>query len=194
MIGKVKGVLSEVDGNVALIETNGGVFYNIFFTPGLLSKYKKGDDVCVYTYLHVREDNMSLFGFETKVQFKLFKMLLSVQGIGVKLAFSIISFAKVEEIVEMINNNDIPSLTRIPGLGKKTAMKMILELSQKLKTVNDVNRLVNSFLSNDDKIVIDALVSLGFQVRDIKPMLGKVDKELSVEKKIQKILRLIKGK
>lgn len=185
MIGKLKGKLVEVDKNVGLIETPGGVFYQVFLTPYLISTTAHRSPVEIYTYLQVRDDSMVLFGFETKQQHDFFLLLLSVSGVGPKTAYSVISFLKIEEIINSVSENNIEILTRVPGLGKKTAMKIILELSSKLKTDFDMKNMV---LSDDDRTVIDALISLGYKSFEAKKIVSKLTKNLSVEEKIKQAL------
>jgi len=186
MIGKLKGKLSEVDGNIGLIETSGGVFYHIYLMPSLIGGHKNKGEIEVYTYLQVREDALVLFGFETKKEYDFFTMLLSVPGVGPKTAFTVVSFLKIEELIDAVKENQPDVLTRVPGLGKKTALKIILELSGKLKTGFDMSKMV---LSEDDKIVIDALVSLGFKSGDARKLLSGLPKTLSVEDKIKEALK-----
>lgn len=186
MIGKIKGKLVETSGNIGLIETSTGVFFNIFLTPSTLAKFKINTNLEIYTYLHVREDALILFGFETKKEYEIFKLLLTVSGVGPKTAFSIISFIKVDNLIQSIKNNDVSVLAEVPGLGKKTAMKIILELSSKLDTDFELKDLV---LSDDDKVVIDALISLGFKAADGKKILNEIPKDLSIEEKITLALK-----
>ena len=111
---------------------------------------------------------------------------MSVSGVGPKTAFSVISFIKVEELIKAVRNNQVDSLTQVPGLGKKTAMKIILELSTKLKSEFDMKNMV---LSEEDKTVVDALVSLGYKTYEAKKLLSKLPKSLSVEEKIKEALK-----
>ena len=189
MIGKLKGKLVEVDGNVGLIETSGGVFYQVYLPPSLLSKIEHLSPIELYTYLQVRDDALVLFGFETKQQHDFFKLLLSVSGVGPKTAFSVISFVSLDSLVSCMKNNDVDVLTRVPGLGRKTAMKIILELSTKLKSEFDIKNMV---MSEEDKTVIDALVSLGYKSHEAKKLLSKLPKNLSIEEKIKESLKKTK--
>ena len=91
MIGKLKGKLVEVDGNLGLIETSGGVFYQVFLPPQLITSHQSLTTIDLYTYLQVRDDALVLFGFETKRHYDFFKLLLTVSGVGPKTAFSVIS-------------------------------------------------------------------------------------------------------
>ncbi|PIP15099.1 Holliday junction branch migration protein RuvA [Candidatus Roizmanbacteria bacterium CG22_combo_CG10-13_8_21_14_all_35_9] len=195
MIGKLKGKLSETSGNVGLIETSGGVFYEVFLTPSLLSTFHLPPlsstihylpSIEVYTYLQVRDDALVLFGFQTKRELDFFKLLLTVPGVGPKTAFSVISFLPLDLLVSSVQANDVDSFTRIPGLGRKTAMKIILELSTKLKSEFDMTKMV---LSEEDKTVIDALVSLGYKSFEAKKLLSKLPKNLNIEEKIKEALK-----
>lgn len=185
MIGKIKGKFSELNGNVGLIETAGGVFYEVYLTPKLISIFKKGSNIELYTYLQIREDAHILFGFETGKEHDFFKLLLTVSGVGPKTAFSVISFYPADELIFGIKNNDVNILTQVPGLGRKTAMKIILELSEKLKSEFDMK---NILLNEEDKTVIEALMSLGYKDSEAKNILSKLPKNLSVEEKIKKAL------
>jgi len=186
MIGKIKGTLSEVSGSIGLVETSGGVFYQVYLTPALISATPANSPITLYTYLQVREDSLVLFGFASREEHDFFQLLLTVPGIGPKTAYSVVSVAKVDEIVEATKNNDLNYFTKIPGLGKKTALKIILELSQKLKTEF---KLHETALSEDDKTVIDALVSLGYRSSEARQKLAKISPDLSVEERIKKALK-----
>jgi len=188
MIGKLKGKLVEVDGNIGLIETSGGVFYQVFLPPSLLSLPPTPytlHPIELYTYLQVRDDALVLFGFETKKHHDFFKLLLTVSGVGPKTAFNIISFVPLDTLVTSVTSNDVDGL-KVPGLGRKTAMKIILELSSKLKSDFDMNKMV---LSDDDQTAVSALVSLGFKSFDAKKIVSKLPKNLTVEEKIKEALK-----
>ncbi len=186
MIGKVKGILTEVDGNVGLIETAGGVSYEVSLPPAILLTPLQSP-VEVYTYLQIRDDAHVLFGFSDKSHVRIFKLLIGVSGVGPKTAFGIVSFATADEIVQAVRDNDSAFFSRVPGLGKKTALKIILELSEKLDSEFEMKQM---YLSADDKTVIDALVSLGFNSHDARDILSKLPKDLPLEKKISEGIRL----
>lgn len=186
MIGKLKGKLVEVDGNLGLIETSSGVFYHVFLTPYLISLCNKEKELEIYTYLQVKEDALVLFGFDNKQQYNFFKLLLTVSGVGPKTAFNIISFFDINELSQAIKNNDVDFLSQVPGLGKKTAAKIILELSTKLEADFNFKNLV---ISEDDKTVIDALVSLGYKTDEAKKIISNIPKNLTIEEKIKIALK-----
>jgi len=194
MIGKLKGKLVEVDGNIGLIETSGGVFYQVFLPTNLLSNFQLPPlsstvnhlpSIEIYTYLQVRDDALVLFGFETKKQHDFFKLLLTVSGVGPKTAFNVISFVPLDKLVSYIKLNDVDGL-KVPGLGRKTAMKIILELSTKLKSDFDMSKMV---LSDDDQTAVSALVSLGYKSFEAKKLVSKLPKNLSVEEKIKEAFK-----
>lgn len=189
MIGKIKGKLVEIDGNIGLIETAGGLSYNVFLPPSLLSSLKLPVSVDLYTYLQVRDDALVLFGFESKKEYKIFLQLLTVSGVGPKTAFNVISFTKSEQLITAIKENNIDYFTKIPGLGKKTTMKIILELSQRMDEEFSMEKM---YLNEDDKLVVDALVSLGFKTVEAKKILHKIPKDLSIEERIKKGLQMVK--
>lgn len=191
MIGKIKGTLAEIDGNIGLIETSGGVFYQVFLSPSLASRLHPPASIEVYTYTHVREDILALFGFEYKRDHDFFLLLLTVPGVGPKTAYSVISMSQYDDLIDAIRGNKIEYFKRIPGLGQKTAMKIILELSQKLKSEFQMEKM---YLSEDDKTVVDALVSLGFKSQEAKTILSKISKDLSVEQRIAEGIRLATNK
>ena len=188
MIGKLKGKLIEVDKNVGLIESSGGVFYQVFLPSSLIPNrlIPNPSIIELYTYLQVRDDALVLFGFETKKHHDFFKLLLSVSGVGPKTAFSVISFISLDLLVSSVSSNDVDAFTKVPGLGRKTAMKIILELSSKLKSDFDMSKMV---LSDDDQTAVSALVSLGYKSYDAKKLVSKLPKNLTVEEKIKEALK-----
>lgn len=188
MIGKIKGKLTELEGNIGLLETPSGISYEINITSSIVSAAKLGQSLEIYTYLQIRDDAHVLYGFQTRNEHKLFKLLISVSGVGPRIAFTVISFTKETELLNAIKKNDINFFSKIPGLGKKTAMKIILELSQKLESEFNLAKM---YLSEEDKTVVDALVSLGFKTQQAKTILQKLPKELSVEDKIREALRFV---
>ncbi len=187
MIGKLNGQLIQIENNRGLINTSSGVGYNVFLTPNFLSRHHLEDSISIFTYLQVRDDAMVLFGFETKIEENFFRLLLTVSGVGPKTAFNVISSVEPKETIQAIKNNDIIFFSKVHGLGKKTAMKIILELSQKLKEEFSLEKM---YLTSDDKTVVDALVSLGYKSYEAKKLLQKIPKDLSIEEKIKFSLKL----
>lgn len=191
MIGKVKGKLISLENNLGLVETVIGLSYYIFLPPAVIGRTKINDKLEVYTYYQVREDAHTLFGFESKAAYDFFCLLLTVPGVGPKTAFNIMSKSQIDEIIKATTNNDITYFTNIPGLGKKTGLKIILELSQKLKTEF---KFQNISLSEEDKTVIDALIALGFPGAEARRIFYKLPANLSLQDKIKSALKFTKTK
>lgn len=187
MIGKVKGTLTEVEGNRGLVETVAGISYEVFLTSSLLSSKFPGDAIEIYTHHHIREDTQVLFGFSEKNEHQLFKLLLSVDGVGPKTAFSVISFGTVDNFIKAVTNNDVEYFSKVPGLGKKTAMKILLEMSSKLNTEFKMEKM---HLSEDEKTIVDALVALGFKSSEVKNLLPQIDKTKPLPEQIKEAIRL----
>jgi holliday junction DNA helicase RuvA len=186
MIGKIKGTLVEIDGNHGLIETASGVTYSAMLPPVLLA-ISTPHEIDIYTHLQIRDDAHVLFGFESKAQRDMFRLLIGVSGVGPKTGFGIIAFAKIDEIIHAIRGNDHGYFSKVPGLGKKTAQKIILELSSKMDSEFEMK---NMYLTAEDKTVIDALVSLGFKAHESREILEKLPKDLTLEQKIKEGIRL----
>lgn len=133
MIDYLKGVIEHVDVDSIVLETSGGVAYRLFCANP--HDFNRDHEVIVYTYLSVREDAMVLFGFAKRVQQSFFRKLLDVNGIGPKMAIGIMSGSTPEAIALAIEQEDILALSRLPGVGKKTAQRMILDLKDKLDSL-----------------------------------------------------------
>lgn len=190
MIGKIKGILTEVELNEGLIETASGLSYRVFLTTSVLTSTFPPSDIEVITYHQVREDAQVLFGFKTKKEYKLFKLLLDVPGVGPKSAFTIVSHSKAEELITAVKQQDLKYFTNIPGLGKKTAMKIMLELSSKFDTEFKLDQPTET---EEDKMVIEALSSLGFKVTESRAVLEKLPPDLEVEQKVKKAIQILSG-
>jgi Holliday junction DNA helicase RuvA len=122
-----------------------------------------------------------LYGFDTKEQYKMFQMLLSVDGVGPKTAHGLVSRMPVAQIVDAVRLKDLQSFTKVPGLGKKTAQKILLELSGKLKTEFDISSIIETPVNTD---ALDALIVLGYRVNEAREMLRTIDPQLSIERQI----------
>ncbi len=191
MIGKIKGVLTDVEGNSGLIETSGGVFYKLYLPNTLLATDSINKEIILYTYLQVKEDDLVLYGFIDKKTLKIFEMLIKVDGVGPKMAFNILSFSNPDNLLEAVTGNNLDFFCNIPGVGKKTAQKILIELSSKLGKMHEV---LPTILTEDDKMAVDALVSLGFRKYESEKILQLIDKSLSLENKIKEGIKLLTKK
>ncbi|MCU1311166.1 MAG: Holliday junction helicase subunit RuvA [Candidatus Angelobacter sp.] len=161
MIAHLRGRLLSKHPNQAVVEA-GGVGYDVTISiPTFSDLPKAGAEVALHIHTHVREDALSLFGFMRVEEKKLFEKLIGVSGIGPKLAITILSGMSTEFMVAAIRGNDVATLTKIPGIGKKTAERMILELRDKLDQFG-VEPLVSKATPVEED-VMSALVNLGYQ-------------------------------
>ena len=165
MIAFIKGkVIDEFEGGVVL--ENNGIGYEILCSAALLAKLSAEKEGGVFTYLQGKEDGLSLFGFDNKEEKRMFLKLISVSGIGPKMAMGILSGMRVNELATAIAMNDVKGLSRIKGLGKKTAERIILELRESVSAENAAIAAEESFaapvFTSEDEDAIIALMGLGF--------------------------------
>jgi Holliday junction DNA helicase RuvA len=163
MIAHLRGTLLSKRPNQAIVEAH-GVGYDVAISVPTFSEMPAaGAEVALHIHTHVREDALSLYGFQRLSEKQLFEKLLTVSGIGPKLAITILSGMPAEEMVGAIRGGDLARLTRIPGIGKKTAERMVLELRDKLPSATDTAEKSASMASPVEEDVISALVNLGYQ-------------------------------
>jgi holliday junction DNA helicase RuvA len=178
MIGQLRGRLTDKRPNQVLVDV-GGVGY-VVQVP--LSTYaalgELHTEVTLLIHTHVREDALSLYGFLSSREKHFFEMLLSASGVGPSLALKILSGMSVEELVPAIRNSDLGRLTKIPGVGRKTAERMVVELKDKLDAVTvEVERPVASSPAGIDADVVSALVNLGYEVRAAEGAVAEARRE-----------------
>jgi Holliday junction DNA helicase RuvA len=183
MIARLRGkpVARTTEG---LVLDVGGVGYLVAATTGALRKAEGASEVTVETYLHVREDVLQLYGFADAPERELFVQLLSVNGVGPKVALAILSSATPADLRRAIAREDAARFQAIPGIGKKTAERIVLELKEKLGTVVEA-----APRATGDLLARDALVELGWTVSDAERVLAAVDPELPVEEQVRLALR-----
>lgn len=196
MFAYIKGTLENKANNYIIIET-GSIGYKIFMSSKAIEKIGElSSNVKVYTYYYVREDNISLYGFNTNEELKMFELLLSVSGIGAKSAIAMLSAIEPSSFALAIISNDTSQIVKIPGIGAKTAARIILELKDKIKTeetIQKTDEVINAV--NDDnknKEIIEALQVLGYGKREIMNSLEKIDiKTLEIEEIIKTALKYL---
>jgi Holliday junction DNA helicase RuvA len=183
MISRLRGkpVARTPEG---LVLDVGGVGYLVAATAGALRKADGAGEVTIETYLHVREDVLQLYGFADAAERELFVQLLSVNGVGPKVALAILSSATPADLRRAIVLGDAARFQAIPGIGKKTAERIVLELKEKLGTA------VEAVPHHDgDLLARDALLELGWTVPDAERALAGVDPSLPVEEQVRLVLR-----
>ena len=137
MIAYIKGVFAEADGTAVMIETAGGIAYEVAVMPTDLEKLPaEGEELKLYTYLQVKEDGVALYGFLSKADLTIFKLLITVSGIGPKLGLGILSSIGADELRAAVLSEDADRLAAAPGIGKKTAGRLVIELKDKIMALN----------------------------------------------------------
>ncbi|HCA05509.1 MAG TPA: Holliday junction branch migration protein RuvA [Ruminococcaceae bacterium] len=195
MFYSVRGKLIHTTPSTAVVEC-GGVGYNCQTTINTLKQLKPNTEVTLYTYLNVREDAMELFGFASTTELETFKTLISVSGVGPKAGLAILSELSPEQVAMAIASNDVKSITRAQGVGKKIAQRIILELKDKLakamSTDGDMSAVTGAAAAvsagNVSK-AIEALGVLGYAPGEVSPLVSKFDSSLPVEQLIAMTLR-----
>lgn len=182
MIAFVHGIAADMTENSVIVET-GGIGYEIYMTGESLSQLPMGEKVMIHTYFQVREDAMQLYGFLKKDDLQMFKLLLGVNGVGPKAAMGVLSGITADELRFAVLSDDVKTLSKAPGIGKKTAQKLILELKDKLK-LEDAFELklaheqekaaVSGDVSDGRQEAVAALVALGYSSTDALRAVRKV--------------------
>ncbi len=188
MIGMLVGQVVSVDSRTALILVS-GVGYETYMSSQDLSSLHEGQEVCVYTSMQVSQDAITLYGFTSQSAKRMFLQVQKVSGIGPKVALSLLSTLNVDRLVKAIADGDVTSLSSAPGLGKKGAQKIILELKGSLDSAllsgdnsdnSDTSRLHKQILDTGKQSVIDGLVSLGWRQSDAQKAVEQVCAENNI--------------
>lgn len=196
MFAYIKGILEEKMSNYVVVET-AGIGYKIFMSKNAILKIGElGDNVKIYTHYHVREDEISLYGFLTGDELKLFELLISVSGVGAKSAIAMLSNITPSEFIMCVVKNDITRLTKLPGIGQKSAQRIVLELKDKLKTEQETAKAeeTENVIQVTDSIeeAISALQILGYNKKEIEKALQKFDyQSMTIEEIIRNGLKFL---
>jgi holliday junction DNA helicase RuvA len=185
MIAKISGILESVNLTEVIVDVN-GIGYEIIIPLSTYDKLpRESEKVSFFTYLHVREDAMTLYGFATLDEKGLYKILISVSGIGPKLALKILSSISISSFCEAVSNGDIKTLMRINGLGKRSSERLIVELKDKIKTFAPETVYQSGNISKDiskqEEEAVLALVQLGFKYETARKSVMKISSSLSSE-------------
>jgi Holliday junction DNA helicase RuvA len=193
MIAHLRGKLLAKHPNQAIVET-AGVGYDVTISVPTFSDLPAvGAEVALHIHTHVREDAIALYGFLRPAEKLLFEKLITVSGIGPKLAITILSGMAADEMVGAIRGNDVVRLTRIPGIGRKTAERMVLELRDKLPEVAPTAVAASPALSATEEDVLSALVNLGYQRAAAEKALATVAKDAGT-KSFDQMFRSVLGR
>ncbi len=198
MLAYIKGTLEMKMTEYVVIDV-GGLGYKVFMSSiGMEKLGDIGNQVKVYTYYRVREDDISIYGFNTNEELRMFELLLSVSGVGAKTALTMLAVCNPSEFALAVISDDVATLTRIPGIGPKSAKRIILELKDKLKKEESISKETNEDIkvavADDNKVqeAIAALQVLGYNKREIEKAFMKIDKtSLETEDLIKKGLIIL---
>ena len=183
MIAFVRGTAVDMTENSVIVEI-GGIGYEIYMTGTDLSQIHMGEEVKIHTYFNVREDAMQLYGFRSKDDLQMFKLLLGVNGVGPKAAVGVLAGITADELRFAILSDDVKTLSKAPGIGKKTAQKLILELKDKMKLedafeiklAHEQEKAAAGLgeVSDGRQEAVEALVALGYSSTDALRAVRKV--------------------
>ncbi len=171
MIAHISGTIAEIGVHEVAIDV-GGVGYRIFTTPDVLSQLHLEQHVTLRTHLVVRENVMDLYGFLTSSDLRFFELLMSVSGVGPKSALSILSLADTETLTSAIASGETEHLTKVSGIGKKSAQKIVLELKDKIGVTDSAG------IHSDDTDALEALVAMGYTLKEAREAIKAVPKEI----------------
>ena len=198
MYSYIIGKVISKSKNILILENN-NIGYEIYMTEIALSELNIGEDAKIYTYYNVTQDNISLFGFKNLEEKKMFENLISVSKIGAKTAIGILSSISTAELAILIITNDINRLSKLPGIGKKTAQRLVLEVIDKVKTeeiifTEEEQKSNENYLNTTEKEkdVIEALKVLGYNIKEIESVIKTLDIKSSTEDMIKQALKILR--
>ena len=196
MIGFLRGKVVQLLTDYCLLDV-GGVGYRVFIPTSTRSRLKTGEEAMLFTHLSVREDAMTLFGFESQEEYQGFQMLISVSGIGPKVALGILSSITVSKLFQAIHGQQIAVLTKLPGVGKKSAQRLILELKDKAAELDGAEGEIEVPAEEIGDSLSDAaaaLSSLGYSQAEISSVLRRVKEPVSTEEAVKFALKEFAGR
>ena len=197
MISYIKGIL-EIKSKDYIVVDVGGIGYKIFMSETAINELEKGKEVKIFTYMKVREDDISLYGFLNNEELVTFELLISVGGVGAKSAITILINITPSKFALAVITNDVNTLKKLPGIGAKTAGRIILELKDKMKTEQSIEENKNEeikeaiVLDNKANDAVEALCVLGYTRKDVEKVLSNIDtNKLTVEEIIKQGLKYL---
>lgn len=192
MIATLRGEIIQLEDNALIVEV-GGVGLRVFVPAPLRGRKKAGEGIVLYTYLVVREDALNLYGFDAQAERDLFALLLGVNGVGPRVSLAVLSTLTLEAVQRAVLSEESEILARVPGVGKKTAQKIVLHLHDRLKPVGGLEKL--AALSDRDGEVLAALTSLGYSVIEAQTAIQSLPAEgpETVEERLRLALQFFTG-
>jgi len=192
MIGSLIGLIKDKKPSLVLLEVN-GVGYEVHIPLSTSFQLpNNGESTFILTHLVIRDDQHTLYGFATEEERKLFRALIKISGVGAKMALTILSGINVNGFVQSVINGDVDTLVHLPGIGKKTAERLIVEMKDKIQDVTDSSELTGSAASDNNMLLEarNALVNLGYKSSEARKILDKIDTTgLEVEELLRQALK-----
>ena len=192
MIGSLIGLIKDKKPSLVLLEVN-GVGYEVHIPLSTSFQLpNNGESTFILTHLVIRDDQHTLYGFATEEERKLFRTLIKISGVGAKMALTILSGINVNGFVQSVINGDVDTLVHLPGIGKKTAERLIVEMKDKIQDVTDSPELPGSAASDNNMLLEarNALVNLGYKSSEARKILDKIDTTgLEVEELLRQALK-----
>lgn len=185
MISSLEGKIAFRGERFVIVET-GGVGYKVFITPQILKKLKQDSKEKLFTYLYQRESSIELYGFLAMPEVEIFEILISVSGIGPKSALGVLSVAPIDTLKKAIASGETRYLTKVSGIGRKTAEKIVIELREKFGKTMETTHF------KDEEDVFEALKGLGYSATEIRGALQKIPEDITgTEKRIKEALKIL---
>ena len=185
MINRILGIIVEKNPSVVIVDV-GGVGYEIGIPVSTFSKLPQiGEKVLLYTHFYIREDSHQLFGFLEEMERSLFGKIIKVSGIGPRVGLAILSTISPTSLISYIERRNTENLCQIPGIGKKTAERMILELNGKIEVMSEN--------TNNNEELVQALLALGYSEKEVRSTVSTIEYKLTIQEKIKKALKLLSG-
>ena len=188
MIARLRGAPVQHDADGLVLEV-GGVGYRLHATPSVIQKSEGAVEIVVETHLHVREDALQLYGFADAAERQLFEQLLAVSGVGPKVALAIVSGYSPAELNRAIVREDAALFQTIPGIGKKTAQRVVLELKERIAPLTAVEESPHLGSGDGHIVARDALVELGYSTAEAEQRLAETDPDLPPAERVRQALR-----
>ena len=192
MIGSLIGLIKDKKPSLVLLEVN-GVGYEVHIPLSTSFQLpNNGESTFILTHLVIRDDQHTLYGFATEEERRLFRTLIKISGVGAKMALTILSGINVNGFVQSVINGDVDTLVHLPGIGKKTAERLIVEMKDKIQDVSD-NSELTGYAASDNNMLLEArnaLVNLGYKSSEARKILDKIDTTgLEVEELLRQALK-----
>jgi holliday junction DNA helicase RuvA len=193
MIATLRGEITQIEDTAVIIEI-GGIGLRVFVPKPLRDRMKTGEVIFLFTQLIVREDDWKLYGFETQADRDLFTTLLGVDGVGPRTALAVLSTLNLDTVQRAVFTEEPDLLSRVPGIGKKTAQKMVLYLHDRLKPISGLEKI--AAMSDSDSEVLAALTALGYSVVEAQTAIQSIPKDATndVEERLRLALQQFTGK